>query len=259
MAKPINLYQGQAPWAFSQMGAGIAEAGAGIAKAMQTGDAQMRAGISSGINTAVNEYANYQDTKHAVTASEKAYETLRSFLPKELQFAIDAQVESMGSNTPGALNERKYFWDQTKSMLGSAVKQAYDLQRIQKEIDARGKPQVSSPVLDDIPTVEGVLKTVVDQPQTGTPQRANTSPQISGGLSGLPMNSSQGNPNLLIPTSAPAQVAAAPRTGMPPAGLPPTRKNLITGEMEFLSPDGKRYIPEPKDDLYFERNLTIRP
>ena len=246
MAKPINLYQGQAPLAFSQMGAGIAEAGAGIAKAMQTGSSQLGAGIAGGVDAAVGEYMKYQDTKHAVTGAEKAYETLRSVLPKELQFAIDAQVESMGSNTPATLNERKYFWDQTKSMLGSAVKQAYDLQRIQKEIDARGKPQVSSLVLDDIPTVEGVLKTVADQPKTGTPQRADTSPQISGDLSGLPMNSSQGNPNLLIPTSAPAQVAAAPRTGMPPAGLPPTRKNLITGEMEFWSPEAKRYIPEPK-------------
>ena len=137
MAKPINLYQGQAPSAFGQMGAGIAEAGAGIAKAIQAGDAQMGAGIAGGVNAAVGEYAKYKDVKSSVTASEKAYETLRSFLPKELQFAMDAQIESMGSDTGISLNDKKHFWEQTNAMLGASVKQAMDLQKQQKELDAR--------------------------------------------------------------------------------------------------------------------------
>lgn len=131
MAKPINLYQGQAPSAFGQMGAGIAEAGAGIAKAMQSGTAQMGAGLAGGINTAVGEYVKYKDMKSAVTASEKAYETLRSYLPKELQFAIDSQLESMGSDTGISLNDKKHFWEQSNAMLGAAVKQAMDIQKQQ--------------------------------------------------------------------------------------------------------------------------------
>ena len=144
MAKPINLYQGQAPSAFGQMGAGIAEAGAGIAKAIQAGDAQMGAGIAGGINTAVNEYAKYKDVKSSVTASEKAYETLRSFLPKELQFAMDSQLESMGSDTGISLNDKKHFWEQTNAMLGASVKQAMDLQKQQKELDAAAARQRES-------------------------------------------------------------------------------------------------------------------
>ena len=143
MAKPINLYQGQAPSAFGQMGAGIAEAGAGIAKAIQAGDAQMGAGIAGGVNAAVGEYAKYKDVKSSVTASERAYETLRSFLPKELQFAMDAQIESMGSDTGISLNDKKHFWEQTNAMLGASVKQAMDLQKQQKELDARAALQAA--------------------------------------------------------------------------------------------------------------------
>ena len=152
MAKAINLYQGQAPSAFNQMGAGLAEAGAGIAKAIQSGSSQLGAGINSAVNTAVNEYANYKDMKSSVTASEKAYETLRSFLPKELQFAMDSQLESMGSDTGISLNDKKQFWEKSNAMLGSAVKQAMDIQRQQEaeraaaarqqaEIDAAAKRQ----------------------------------------------------------------------------------------------------------------------
>lgn len=156
MAKPINLYQGQAPSAFGQMGAGIAEAGAGIAKAIQAGDAQMGAGIAGGVNAAVGEYAKYKDVKSSVTASEKAYETLRSFLPKELQFAMDAQIESMGSDTGISLNDKKHFWEQTNAMLGASVKQAMDLQKQQKELDARAGLQAANEAAQNWRTLQQI-------------------------------------------------------------------------------------------------------
>jgi hypothetical protein len=142
--KSFNPYQGQAPSAFSQMGAGLAEAGANIAKSIQTGSSGFTSGIVGGINAAVNEYAKYKDVKSSVTSSEKAYETLRSFLPKEIQFAVDSQIESMGSDTGISLNDKRHFWEKTNSMLGAAVKQAMDIQKQQEADKAAMARQIAS-------------------------------------------------------------------------------------------------------------------
>lgn len=193
MAKPINLYQGQAPSAFGQMGAGIAEAGAGIAKAIQAGDAQMGAGIAGGVNAAVGEYMKYKDMKSAVTASEKAYGTLRSFLPKELQFAMDAQIESMGSDTGISLNDKKHFWEQTNAMLGTAVKQAMDLQKQQKEIDARAGLQAAG---------DAAALTRAELGESGATKRTLLGIQSRAeelGGQALPTDPSAATPNALMP------------------------------------------------------------
>jgi surface antigen len=146
MAKSINLYHSQAPMSMAAMGQGLAQAGANIADIGMKGSESMSKGIMGGVNTALNEYANYKDTKSAVTASEKAYETIKSFLPKELQFAFDSQLESMGSNVATSLADRKAFWDQAKGFIGSATGHAFQMQKQKAELDARMAQQAASDV-----------------------------------------------------------------------------------------------------------------
>lgn len=115
------------------MGAGLAEAGAQIARTTQAGYQQLGAGLAGGIESAVGEYVKYKDIKSSVTASEKAYETLKGVLPKELTASIDAQIESMGKDASISLNDKRAFWDQTKSLLGASVAQAMDMQKLQSQ------------------------------------------------------------------------------------------------------------------------------
>lgn len=140
MAKPINLYQNQAPAAMSQMGQGLAQAGASIGESYRSGAESMGKGLAGGITSAAGSvasaYKEYKDTKGYVSSSEKAYETIKDFLPKELRFAFDAQLESMGSDVAASLATKKQFWDRTNAYLGMAVKNQMDLDRQQQELNS---------------------------------------------------------------------------------------------------------------------------
>lgn len=136
MAKPINLYQGSAPAAMAQMGQGISEAGARIGQIMQGGYESMGSGLSKGINTAVGEYAKYKDMNSQVKASEKSYQTLKSYLPEEVQKQFDSQIESMNQDPNLSLRDKAAFWDQAKSFIGTSVGQTFQMQKQKAELDA---------------------------------------------------------------------------------------------------------------------------
>ena len=97
----------------------------------------MTKGLTSGINAAVGEYVKYKDIKSEVASSEKFYNTIKSFLPKELQGSIDSSIEEINKDPNLSLNDKKNFWDQTKSFLGMSVKQGMDMQKLNAEMQAR--------------------------------------------------------------------------------------------------------------------------
>lgn len=136
MAKPINLYQGPAPAAISQMGAGLAEAGANISRSLQQGYQSMGQSLASGINTAVGEYAKYKDMNAQVKASEKSYETLKSYLPEDVRKQFDLQIESLNKSDTTSLRDKAAFWDQAKSFIGASVGQTFAMQKQKAELDA---------------------------------------------------------------------------------------------------------------------------
>ena len=96
----------------------------------------MGKGIASGIGSAASGYMKYKETKSEVGAAEKSYETLKSFLPPEVSGQIDSQIESMNQDPDMSLRDKAAFWKQTKSFLGDAVGQAFQMQKQQKELDS---------------------------------------------------------------------------------------------------------------------------
>ena len=250
MAKPINLYQGPAPAAMGMMGQGILEAGANIGRTLQGGYESMGKGIASGVNAAASAYKEYKDDQAKFDATKKLFKAFSGSLSEDER----KNIQGIFDDTSISTREKNAISPAVMQYIGAVKAQAGREKVATIMADSRIKPAPApAPLIPEVPTVQSLLNTVIDQPQT------NTSPQIVGDISGLPFNSSQGNPNLLIPTSATAQAVAAPRSGMPPAGMPPTKKNFITGEMEFWSPEAKRYVPEPKNDLYFGPNFKIVP
>ncbi len=141
MAKPINLYQGPAPAAMSQMGAGLAEAGANIGRSLQQGYQSMGQGLAGGINAAVGEYAKYKDMNAQVKASEKSYETLKSYLPEDVRKQFDLQIESLNKSDTTSLRDKAAFWDQAKSFIGASVGQTFAMQKQKAELDAAAARQ----------------------------------------------------------------------------------------------------------------------
>jgi hypothetical protein len=135
--KPINPYQGAAPAAMAQMGQGILEAGANAARITQAGYESMGRNIAGGINAAAEAYSDYKKTQSNVKASEKAYDTFRSFLDPEVQRSIDSQIESMNNDTSMSLRDKAAFWDQAKTVMGGAINQKFGIDKQQQELNAR--------------------------------------------------------------------------------------------------------------------------
>lgn len=136
MAKPINLYQGSAPAAMAQMGQGISEAGARIGQIMQGGYESMGRGLAKGIDAAAEAYAKYKDMSSQVKASEKSYETLKSYLPEEVRNKFDLEIESLNKSDTTSLRDKFAFWDQAKSFIGTSVGQTFQMQKQKAELDA---------------------------------------------------------------------------------------------------------------------------
>lgn len=141
MAKPINLYQGPAPAAMSQMGAGLAEAGANIGRSLQQGYQSMGQGLASGMNAAVGEYAKYKDMNAQIKASEKSYNTIKDYLTPELRDKFDKQIEELSKDTNLSLRDKAAFWDQAKGTLGSFISQGFAMQKQKAELDASAARQ----------------------------------------------------------------------------------------------------------------------
>ena len=140
MAKQINPYQGPAPAAMSQMGAGILEAGARIGQTIQSGYESMGKSIGQGIQSAgssiAGAYGDYKKMESGVKASEKAYETFRGFLEPDVQKSIDDQIAGMKQDTSLSLQDKALFWDQAKGMMGGAINQKFALDKQQRELNA---------------------------------------------------------------------------------------------------------------------------
>ena len=136
MAKPINPYQGPAPAAMSRMGEGIMEAGANIGRTLQSGYESMGKGIASGISAVAGEYAKYKDMTSQVKAAEKSYETLKGYLPPEVQQRFDEQIKSLNTSDTTSLRDKAAFWDQAKGFIGGSVAQTMALQKQKQELDA---------------------------------------------------------------------------------------------------------------------------
>jgi hypothetical protein len=151
MAKPINPYQGAAPAAMSQMGQGILEAGARIGQTIQSGYESMGKGLASGISSAASSiagaYGDYKKMESGIKASEKAFDTFRSFLSPEVQQSIDARIEEMNKDTSLSLQDKAAFWDQAKAVMGGAINQKFAIDKQQQELNAaaaRQREQIAS-------------------------------------------------------------------------------------------------------------------
>jgi hypothetical protein len=123
MARPINPYQGEAPRAMAQMGQGILETGANIAKTIQGGYEQMGQGIAKGITSAASAYADYKKLKADTAADEKVLGTLTKYMTPEMKTMFD---DTANSDMPYA--EKNAMYKRAFEYIGGAVtqKQAMD-------------------------------------------------------------------------------------------------------------------------------------
>jgi hypothetical protein len=138
MARPRELYNGPAPQAMSQMGAGIADAYANVGRIHGEGYKAMGAGIAQGITAAGNAIggavADYKKMSSQVKSSENFYNTMKEggYLPPEMTQGIDAMVGGEVYKNMGTA-EKAQFWGDVKGYTGSALGQYYKMQQTEAE------------------------------------------------------------------------------------------------------------------------------
>lgn len=134
MARPRELYSGQAPQAMSMMGAGIADAYANVGRIEGQGMQALGQGIAQGITAAAGAISDYKKMQSQIKSSEGFYNTLKEggYLPPELAKGIDATVNSEVYKNMGTA-EKAQFWNQATNFTGNAIGQFYRMQQIQAE------------------------------------------------------------------------------------------------------------------------------
>lgn len=168
MAKPINPYQGPEPAAMKYMGAGILEAGANIGRTLQGGYESMGKGIASGITAAADAYKQYKDTQSEIKASEKSYETMKSFLPEEVRKKFDEEIKSLNKSDTTSLRDKAAFWNQAKSFIGSSVGQAFQMNKQKAELDAAAARQAAALEEERMAPFRKQAASLLNNPMTGT-------------------------------------------------------------------------------------------
>jgi hypothetical protein len=129
------------------MGQGILEAGARIGQTIQSGYESMGKGLASGISSAASSiagaYGDYKKMESGIKASEKAFDTFRSFLSPEVQKSIDDRITEMNKDTSLSLQDKAAFWDQAKAVMGGAINQKFAIDKQQQELDSRARLQAA--------------------------------------------------------------------------------------------------------------------
>ena len=132
MAKPINPYQGPAPAAMSQMGAGIIEAGANIGRTLQGGYESMGKGIASGITAAADAYVQYKEDQAKFDATKKMVKTFGGSLNEQERQGID----EIFADTSMSVREKNALAPTLMQYLGASQQQKQALEKQKAELDA---------------------------------------------------------------------------------------------------------------------------
>ena len=150
------------------MGAGILEAGANIGRTLQGGYESMGKGIASGITAAADAYKQYKDTQSEIKASEKSYETMKSFLPEEVRKKFDEEIKSLNKSDTTSLRDKAAFWNQAKSFIGSSVGQAFQMNKQKAELDAAAARQAAALEEERMAPFRKQAASLLNNPMTGT-------------------------------------------------------------------------------------------
>lgn len=116
----------------SQMGQGILEAGANIARTLQSGYESMGKGISGGITAAGEAYKQYKDDQAKFDATKKMFKTFSGSLNEQERQGID----EIFADTSMSVREKNALAPTLMQYLGASQQQKQALEKQQKEIDA---------------------------------------------------------------------------------------------------------------------------
>ena len=229
------------------MGAGILEAGANIAKSIQSGYDSLGKGLAGGINTAVGEYAKYKEDQAKFDATKKVFKAFEGFLPKEKNPETGKDYSPMADQINGVLNDTTMS---TREKIAMAPMLFNIIGNAQQQY---GREKVAGIMADSRLDVASTKNQPRPLPEFDATQRVNPLNQVAGQASAEPAPASAAPYIIQRPPAQPQ-----PTSG-PLSNMPKTRRDPETGRMQFWSPGAKRYIDETENELLFGPDFRIMP
>jgi hypothetical protein len=129
MAKPRELYSGQAPQAMSLMGQGIADAYARAGEIEGKGYMALGQGIAQGLTGAASAVADYKKMSSQVKADAAAFNSFKDYLPAKF---VGLQ-QAMENDPKASLLDKQQFYLSAKNYLGAAIGQKNKMDQIAAE------------------------------------------------------------------------------------------------------------------------------
>lgn len=237
---PIQTFGAtQAPSNMMFPTAAYLQASQNAAETRARGMEAMGKGIASGISSVAGAYKEYKDDEAKFNATKKMYKLFGGSLDEETRKEFD----SFFADTSLSIREKNAASPAIMQFLGAAQQQ-------------KGRERVAEIMADSRLDVANAR----NPPPRPRPQ----------------FDATQGADPYSYPANPPKATFVAEQSNVPymiqrqpdqpqpmqqqPRGkLPRTRWNDTTKKMEFLNPQGTRYIEEPDDELMFGSDLRITP
>ena len=218
-------------------------------------------GIAGGISAASSAFKEYKEDQAKFDATKRLFKAFENYLPKQtdpitkkVTSPIADEIKAIFADTTISTREKIQMTPIVMSLLGNAQQQ-YGREAVAEimadsrldVVNAKNPPPKPRTPFNAAPKVDPLDDPVLPSGSSAAnPQALQPQSQV-GGASDVPYM-------IQRPPAQPQSVQQQPR-----GKLPKTRWNDKTGKMEFLSPQGTRYIEEPDDDLLFGADFRITP
>lgn len=221
------------------------QASQNAAEMQMRGQEALGKGIAGGINAVSSAFKEHKEEQAKFDATKKLFKAFSGSLDEDTKNSI----ESIFSDTSISTKEKNAISPAIMQYLGN-VQQQKGREKI-AEIMTTSREAIAADKNQPRPLPQFDATNAIDQfglpagSSPANPQALQPQPQV-GGASDVPYMIQQ-------PQAQPQPMQQQPR-----GKLPKTRWNDKTGKMEFLSPQGTRYIEEPDGDLLFGRDFRIQ-
>ena len=229
---PIQTFGQSAPPSNLQFPtAAYLQAAQSAADTRMRGMSALGAGLASGIKEATSYFEQNKNEQARFNATKKLFDAFEGYLPEDSK----SKVKDLFSDTSMSVREKNQLAPLLLSMLSQAQQQQ-GRERVanimaENRLDvaaAKNPPRPERPAFSIAPTVDPL-----DLP-------AGASPAVP-----YMLQRPQGQPQ-------PTQGSLS--------NMPKTKQNPQTGKIQFWSPEAKRYVDEPEENLFFNpKTLGLEP
>jgi hypothetical protein len=215
------------------------QAAQGAADMQMRGQEALGKGLAGGINTAVAEYSKYKEDQSKFDATKKLFKAFSGSLSEDDKKSIQEIFDDTSIST----REKNFISPAIMQYIGNVQQQ-------------KGREKIAEIMIESKEAIAAAKNQPRPLPEFDATQGPDLYNQPAGQAPAAP---APAVPYMIQRPTTPPAATPQPVQQQPRGKMPLTKYNERTGEMEFWSPEARRYVPEP-EGLYFNpKTLGLEP